>query len=226
MAKKDLVSPQELLKKQLAGYQDAIQPSGGIRVKIDKTGIETPDGKTGKSISVIVVSYEIVHSYYSKPYDPSNITPPDCMAHGLVYNDLTPIENAPARQADACSICPMNEWKSASNGKGKACRNSRLLAILPADPDLIPDHPMWTISVPPTSIRRFDDYIVELAEDHSLTALFAVTTITQLKNTDWAAPVFKFGGVLDDAMQGAVIARLAEARSLLEREPDYDRDDE
>jgi len=226
MTDKALVSPKELLKKQLSGYQDAIQPAGGIRINIDKAGIETPDGKTGKSISVVIVSYELVHAYYSKPYDSKNITPPDCMAHGTVFNELAPIEQAPMRQADACSVCPMNEWKSASTGKGKACRNSRLAAVIPADPDLMADHPIWTISVPPTSIRRFDDYVVELAEEHGLTTLFGVTRITQLKNTDWAAPVFHFDGALDEASQAVAITRLAEARSILTREPDYEEYDD
>jgi hypothetical protein len=219
---KALLSPQELLKKQLAGASDSVQPSGGIRIKIDKTGIESPDGKTGKKISVVIISHELINSYFSKPYDPAKITPADCYAHGSVYNEMAPIETCPAPQADACTVCPMNEWKSAPNGKGKACRNSRLLAIVPADPELIDDHPVWTVSVPPTSIRRFDDYVMELVEEEELTPLFAVTEITQLKNSEWAAPVFKFLGPLPEDMQAKAISRLAEARSILEREPSYD----
>jgi hypothetical protein len=226
MTEQALVSPADFLKQQLSTLDKTMQPSGGIRIKVGPTGIEAPDGKEGKSITVVVVAHEIVHAYYSKPYNPSSISPPDCFAHGEIFDQLAPIETAPEPQAQACSVCPMNEFGSAPNGKGKACRNSRLLAVLPADPGLIADHPIWTLSVPPTSIKEYENYLRDLRDDHGLTNAFVATKITQAKKCDWAAPRFEFVEKLPDEMVATAIARMEEARKIIGREPNYESDGE
>lgn len=220
---KALTSPAALLKQQIKQLDSTLQPSGGVRIVVKPTGITTPDGKKGEELNVVILTHEIVNAYYSKPYDEKKVTPPDCFAHSEFMEGLAPIESSPQPQAAACAVCPKNEFGSAPNGKGKACRNSRLLAVLPADPALIADHPMWTISVPATSIKFYENYLRELRDEHETISMFVSTRVRQdPKNENYVAPRFSLNKPLSDEAINLVVARLEEARKLVSREPNYE----
>ena len=54
----------------------------------------------------------------------------------------------------ACAACELNRYGSATDGKGKACKNMRILYLL-QDGDYIPVQ----LSLPPTSLRPFNDFM-------------------------------------------------------------------
>lgn len=65
-------------------------------------------------------------SYYEKDYDPdAKGTAPDCFSN---LGDK-PEASAANRQASNCASCPKNIDGSGKNGKGKACRFSRKVAL-------------------------------------------------------------------------------------------------
>lgn len=65
-------------------------------------------------------------SFYSKDYDPdAKGTAPDCFSN---LGDK-PEASAPDRQFSNCASCPKNIEGSGKNGKGKACRFSRKVAL-------------------------------------------------------------------------------------------------
>lgn len=65
--------------------------------------------------------------YYASAYDPdAKPTRPDCWSH---LGDK-PDENSGDRQAANCTTCPKNIDGSGTNGKGKACRFKRKIALL------------------------------------------------------------------------------------------------
>lgn len=53
----------------------------------------------------------------------------------------------------SCAICPFNQFRSAADGKGKACKNMRVLYLL-RDGDYLPIQ----LTLPPTSIRPYNDF--------------------------------------------------------------------
>ena len=83
-------------------------------------------------MAVIVVAHILENVYYDGPYDASNPQGPACFAFGDVDKDLVPHDKASHPQAPQCEGCENNEWGSADTGKGKACRNTRRLAMIPA----------------------------------------------------------------------------------------------
>ena len=54
----------------------------------------------------------------------------------------------------ACAACELNRYGTATDGKGKACKNMRILYLL-QDGDYIPVQ----LSLPPTSLRPFNDFM-------------------------------------------------------------------
>lgn len=66
-------------------------------------------------------------TYYAKAYDPdAKPTLPDC------WSDVgdVPVAGAANKQASNCASCPQNITGSGTNGKGKACRFQRKVALL------------------------------------------------------------------------------------------------
>ena len=84
-----------------------------------------------------VVVLDSIHEnvFYKSKYDPDAIQGPSCFAFGRDESDMAPhqvvFENNSAEN-DTCNGCPQNEWGSSEFGRGKACRNSRRLALIPA----------------------------------------------------------------------------------------------
>jgi hypothetical protein len=112
----------------------------GYRGKVWATkhqGTETPlmredgDGARG-SIEVVIVkaASPIAKIYYAGGYVEGSSAAPDCWS----TNGLTPDAGATNRQAPACAACPKNAWGSRiteSGKQGKACSDSKRLAIVP-----------------------------------------------------------------------------------------------
>jgi hypothetical protein len=129
---------------------------------------------------------------------------------------LVPTGNSPNKQADTCAVCPNNQFGSA--GKGKACKNTRLLAIKPMADD---DDNIYVLSVPPTSIKAFDSYVHTLAGKHRLPPVGVVTRVTLDKNESFAAPRFEVVRPLNPDELGPFMEARTQARERLVTEPDF-----
>lgn len=173
------VSVKDMMAKQIASLADKTQPATGnkIRVTQDKQFV-LPDGtKTREPLSMVIVDFCSRNLFYSGAYDKDNIQPPACFAIGENPKKLVPSANSPEKQSDDCVDCPNNAWNSAGDGKpGKACKNTRLMAVLP--PDAAPGDPMWLLEASPTAIRGFDGYVNGLATRMNLAPFAVVTTVT------------------------------------------------
>jgi hypothetical protein len=90
------------------------------------------------AIEVVIVKASTVISktWYEKGYVEGSIEAPDCLSS----NGVTPDVSAPKKQATTCALCPRNAWGSqikqdGSAGKGKACSDTKRLAVVPL-PDI------------------------------------------------------------------------------------------
>ena len=89
------------------------------------------DGPRG-SIEVVVVkaSPAISKIFYANGYQDGSNSPPDCWS----TNGVTPDPAAQGKQCTTCAACPMNAWGSRvtdAGKQGKACSDSRRIAIVP-----------------------------------------------------------------------------------------------
>lgn len=111
----------------------------------------------GKSVSnqldTIVVDWLVEPSrkFYAAAYDKdAKATLPDCWSN----DGVTPEATAKGKQASSCATCPKNVKGSGSNGKGKACRYERRLAVLVAGD---PSGDVYQIAVPGASLFSTND---------------------------------------------------------------------
>ena len=111
----------------------------------------------GKAVSneldVIVVDWlmEPSRKFYAAAYDKdAKATLPDCWSN----DGVNPEAGAKDKQASSCATCPKNVKGSGSNGKGKACRYERRLAILIAGD---PSGDVYQVAVPGASLFADND---------------------------------------------------------------------
>lgn len=94
---------------------------------------EDDEDEVATSLEVVIVKAnpQLSKVYYDGGYVEGSDEKPKCYSH----DGVTPAGDAVARQADTCAMCPHNAWGSriSENGsKGKACSDSRRIAVCPA----------------------------------------------------------------------------------------------
>lgn len=206
---------QNQLKAQAAAINEKVAPASGITIQVSQSKeFKFPDGTKGDEFECVIVDFTSVNFFYEGEYDKDNITPPACFAVGNNPLQLVPSDNSPNKQNDTCKGCPMNEFGSA--GKGKACKNQRLLAVLP--PDATEDTPIWLLKVSPTAIKAFDSYVRSVASAFQMPPVAVVTKVSFDENSDY--PSLRFGDPQQNDNLAVHYARQEEAKKLLEAEPD------
>jgi hypothetical protein len=212
----NVVSIMDALKAQAAGVADKTAPPGGnsIRVTQDKQFI-LPDGtKTPGPLELVIVDFTSKNSFYQGAFDPKNITPPACFAIGSNPLKMVPSKNSPLGQSTDCSGCPNNQF--GSDGDGKACKNCRVLAVLPPDAD--EDTPMWLLSTSPTANKGFDGFVTSVARVFQTSPVGVVTTVGFDPSVTYAKLVFSNPQPNNNVAVG--FGRQDEAKALLAVEPD------
>ena len=101
-------------------------------------------------LPVIVLDDVLTNTYYTKGYNPSKPTGPDCWAIARVNDEgevegvdthdgrteMAPHRDVKARVCDSCAQCPMNQFGTGKDNmgqptRGKACQNTKRVALLP-----------------------------------------------------------------------------------------------
>lgn len=133
----------------------------------------------GNEMAVVIVDAILENVYYAGKYAEGVANAPKCFAFGREESEMAPHEvctKADAQENDTCAGCAMNQWASADTGKGKACRNSRRLALIPAGTfdnqgrlDLIEDEEHYKtaelgfLRLPVTSVKGYATFVKQLA---------------------------------------------------------------
>ena len=212
-----VASIQDLLRKQAEANATRIQPGGGksIRIGQDKT-FTLPDGtKTRDPLQLVVVDFVSRNEWYENAYNKDDVTPPNCFAIHPEPKQLVPSANAPDKQSDDCASCPLNQFGSAPTGAGKACKNTRVLAVMPPDAD--DDTEIWTLKVSPTGIKSFDSFVAGVNRAFQLPPVGVVVTVG-FSDADY--PSLEFSDPQPNPNVETHFARQDEARDMIMREPD------
>lgn len=216
-----LVNYDEILAKRAAELSKKIAPPSGDKIRVTQgKKFVFPDGTEGPGpFRAIILDFVSANEYYANPYVRGEVVPPDCFAIHEEPAMLAPSKNAPKPQSENCSACHWNQFGTARVGKGKACKNTRLLAVLP--PDFDATTPVWLLSVSPTGIQAWDRYAATIYGQFNSTPARVITTIAFDPKVDF--PSLRFGNPepLEEELLGSVVGRLEEARKRLLTEPDY-----
>jgi hypothetical protein len=214
------------LAQEATGISNQIgQLGGGNRIEVKPDGtFNLPDGTVfDGEMKIVVVDFATHHDYYEAQYNPNNPVPPICYARGKNLDELKPEADSPDIQNPDCKSCPLNQFGSGPNGKSKACKNSRALAVLIVDPDQpdahnAPDAPLYSFKLPPTALKSFDAAIAGLTRTlgHPIKGTLNV----------YAKPVgtyalISFGDPEPNDNYAEHAARRGEAHDILYRKPDF-----
>ena len=202
----------EAMKAKLAA------PGGdGIQVTQSKE-FKLPDGSKVDSFKGIIVDFVSFNTYYEGAYNPDNVVPPNCFAIGTVKNDdLVPSDSSPERQDDGCGFCKgcwANAFKSADNGKGKACKQSIRVAVL------LDDGELHRLNISSTGLTAFGAYVRDVAGSLGAAPYGVMTTFTFDDKFDYPSVRCTDPVTLNDDQLAYVFNKRDDALAMLMVEPD------
>lgn len=189
-----------------------------------KSGVMSYGGQAVKNNAldciVLVATYR--NTFYKGRFDPNNIKNPNCFALSETDDGMVPDPVVTDPVSASCDGCPNREWGSDLNGgRGKACKESRRLVLLPAsvlndeDPiKAIKTGELAILDLPVTSVKHYSNYVNVLAASIGLPIWACVTEVSVRPNAKTQFEV-NFRGIKaaaeSDALVDALEGRKAEA---------------
>jgi hypothetical protein len=152
----------------------APQGEGVPRISTADTQFKVGETDLPDPLQVIVVADALQNIYYDTDYDPSVKHPPACFAVGeaveggdalLHAHPTSPNIQGGANDHD-CATCEMNRYGTAERGKGKACANTRQLAVVMADDPALegPGELKWAqLQISPAGLPAWGKFVSGLA---------------------------------------------------------------
>lgn len=210
------------LEAEAAGIGATIDSSGGSFIKIDQKNGEYFDipnlGQSESPMQVVIVDYISVNSLYRGKYDPSNIAPPDCWAINKDISAMVPSERVENPEAASCAECPNNEF--GSDGAGKACKNTKLLAVLP--PNSEEGDELAYIRVSPTGLKSFNSFVSGVAARMKKPPVAVIVELGIVPSG--AGFTLSFGKTIPNPQYREDFMRRSEAIGVLTAEPQVQND--
>ena len=125
-----------------------------------RTKLLTDDGDPLAAVRVVIIKAApgLSKVFYREGYDEDESAgaKPDCFSH----DGVKPDSSVSTPEAKTCAVCPHNAWGSGNNGKGRACSDSKRIAVA-AEGAL--DKPML-LRVPPASLKGLAEFGAMLAK--------------------------------------------------------------
>jgi hypothetical protein len=137
---------------------------GGNSIIIQKNGtMKFPGGDERSTADMVILAYRYRNQYFPKPYRKGEFSPAECYAFGMSQSGMHPAESVEAPVHPDCDTCPMNQFGTALNGgKGKACQNQFLVAVMMAD--LTDSEEVFSIKASPTVVKALSSYVLNMVD--------------------------------------------------------------
>jgi hypothetical protein len=182
LLKQDPKDLTEVLRDNLGG--EALNPFDLDRIQIPSGGIlqyqiSDVDGQHSvESFDAVIIHWENKRVYWEKAIgDGGGSGPPDCVSEDG--------DNGVGNPGGTCSQCPFAQFGSAQKGRGQACKQIKMLFVLPRG-SLLPS----MLNVPPTSIGAIKKYFLRLSSKlerfHRVVTTFHLEPATNASGTAFA----------------------------------------
>lgn len=213
------------LAGETKAVEEGLQQSSSISFKSGQMSFMGAPIK-GNTMPVNVLDSALENAYYDGPYDPDNLRSPICFAFGTGAKGevMAPHADSETPQSPTCKACKWNVFGTADQGKGKACKNMRRVALIHADAvdkgaTEIAGTTIATAKLSPMNAPIYSKYALGLASAKSVPP---IGVITQMSCEPDAKSQFKVSwhfvrDVTDNAAMGALMARREEAKATLFR---------
>lgn len=214
----NIADVQAEMAREIEKMKSRVGSAGGNSISIRDKVFTFPDGSVSTDpIEVIILDFVSRNMLYEGKWDPKNPQPPVCFAVGREIASMSPTSNSPDKQCDICAECAMNQF--GSDGDGKACKNTRLLAVTVPGFEDMDDAPIYTLSVPPTAIKAFDAHIQTILTMFQAPPIRVVTAVKFREDVQYATLLFGTAGENPDFAQHWSLR--PKAQPMLEAEPDF-----
>lgn len=201
---------------QAADEQSANENSGIPFLSTKGKKFANGDTKLGTSLDVVILASVYDHAYYDRPYSEDEINPPACFAISVDQEDMVPSEDSPVRQSDTCEECAMNEFGSAANGKGKACRNGRRLLMAPVYSDgRIDLNDLAIVNISPTALKGYSKYVKSISTIKRLPVWAVVTNLSFDDDAAYPVVVANYQSMVPPDVINVIASRLPEFLELV-----------
>jgi hypothetical protein len=134
---------------------------------------------------------------------------------------MAPHPSSSQPQHTDCKTCPHNQFGTADNGKGKRCKNSRALALIPAGTTAV-DLPAVEVAVmklPVTSGKNWSQYVNKIATLYARPPLGVITAITTVPDAKSQFKVmFGQGELVANDLLGGLVGKVEAAQQMLQKE--------
>ena len=199
------------LAKEATKIEESVSSGSFISFKGGRLSYQGNQIK-GDELDVIVIDHVLENCYYPANFDADNPTPPICYAFGREDAEMAPHPNVKEPQASKCAECEWNKFGTSDNGKGKACKNTRRLAVIPADAAASTDKVMSAeaafIKVPVTSVKGWASYVRALSAMDNIPPLGAITTVGVVPDSkSQFKATFQKAGLVDGDVIPAILDR-------------------
>ena len=188
-----------------------------------KAGVISYGGNAVKDnrLDVVVLAAVYRNTFYAGRYDANNIVNPDCFSLSETDEDMVPANAVHKPEHPTCAGCPRAEWGSDLNGgRGKACKQTRRLVLLPAsaleNPEAVLTGEMAMLDIPVTSVKNYANYVNVLAASIGLPPHAAVTEISAKPDakTQFKVEFKGIRAVPSDALLDAIEKRQPDATRI------------
>ena len=187
-------------------------------------------------MAVIVLDSVLENVFYEGRYDPDTPQSPVCFAFGRDEKTIQPhtivIENgnSQAGASGLCAGCDHNQWGSADTGRGKACRNTRRLAMIPAgtfdqmgkfkimdDPEHFQNASIGFMKLPVTSVKGYANFVKQVAGALRRPPFGIITKVRVIPDASTQFKVvFEPITEVPDDLMGTIMERHQEAESTID----------
>lgn len=176
------------------GETELLTASPGIDPRTNQPRPEVPVGAV--DVVIVGISPAISKTYYLKGFVDGEDQAPDCFS----IDGVKPDAGAKVKQSPSCAACPHDRFGTATgeNTRGKACRDYRRIAVVPAGDEACEGYgaPLM-LRLPPTSIPLLIRYTAELKRlGHDVSQV--ITTLSFDYDITHPVVVFKAAGWVDD----------------------------
>ena len=182
----------------------------GMKFRMIVNGQETARS-TQPNMDIVVVNAapDVSRAFYAKTFDPTAVGLPDCWSN----DGKRPDPKAPAPQGKTCDTCPKNIAGSGTNGKGRACRYSRRLAVVLGNN--VENSDVYQLTLPATSIfgkaKGEDDMALNAYVTHLVGFNYSIARVVTEMRFDEASEspklYFRAARALTDSEIAAVIEK-------------------
>lgn len=205
----ELISVEERIKTRMANINKSTQQAGGVNISLKGRIFKLPDGKTSPGpLNCIIIDYINKNMYYPETYVEGEFSEPICQAVHRNLEDMEPRDTVQDKQSPTCKGCHQNVF--GSKGRGKACSNNVLLAILPEK--FSNESELYTVKVSATGLTGWANFIHELETENKDPAQ-VITSLSFKKGVSFPTLEFKYVGGNPDIT--GISPFMAQADSLL-----------